>query len=116
MRSLIALLALLAIGLPACIRGGSNRQALVDAGRPRETAPVQSALLVAIDADGRCQLAGKALSDDELKVALQQAKARGPGKTVLLQVAQGVTHGRVLEVADFARAAGLPISMGADGK
>ena len=68
------------------------------------------------DADGRCQLAGKALSDDELKVALQQAKARGPGKTVLLQVAQGVTHGRVLEVADFARAAGLPISMGADGK
>jgi biopolymer transport protein ExbD len=67
----------------------------------------QSDLSVAILLDGRTVVGGKVLGDEELKTMFDEAKARAPETTVIVQADEGVHHGRVVAVMEMAKAAGL---------
>ncbi|MDX2013075.1 MAG: biopolymer transporter ExbD [Myxococcaceae bacterium] len=64
-------------------------------------------LSVAILSDGRLVLAGDVVSPDELKRAFDDAKAKNPDTLVIVQADEGVPHGKVVEVMEAAKAAGL---------
>ncbi len=62
---------------------------------------------VAILQDGRAVVAGKVLDDAALKEAFQEAHRRSAETIVLFQADEGVPHGRVVQVMELARQAGL---------
>ncbi|MCA3014076.1 MAG: biopolymer transporter ExbD [Myxococcaceae bacterium] len=64
-------------------------------------------LSVAILSDGRLVLAGDVVSADELKRAFDEARAKSPETLVIVQADEGVPHGKVVEVMEAAKAAGL---------
>lgn len=64
-------------------------------------------LSIAILTDGRLVLGGDVVSADELKRALEQAKAKSPDTLVIVQADEGVPHGKVVEVMEMAKTAGL---------
>jgi biopolymer transport protein ExbD len=64
-------------------------------------------LSVAILSDGRLVLAGDVVSSDELKTAFEQAKAKNPDTLVIVQADEGTPHGKVVEVMEMAKGAGL---------
>ncbi len=66
-----------------------------------------SDISVAILADGRIVLSGDVVSADELKKALDQAREKNPETLVIVQADEGVTHGKVVEVMEMAKSAGL---------
>ena len=66
-----------------------------------------SELSVAIIADGRLVLAGDVVSSEELGAALEKARAANPSTLVIVQADEGVPHGRVVQVMEQAKAAGL---------
>lgn len=64
-------------------------------------------LAVAILADGRTVVGGKVLSEDELKERFAEAKKRSDDTTVIVQADLGVPHGKVVDVMELAKGAGL---------
>ena len=64
-------------------------------------------LTVAILADGRVVVGGKVLDAEALKAAFADARAQGQEPLVLFQADEGVPHGRVVQVMEQAREAGL---------
>ncbi len=64
-------------------------------------------LSVAVLIDGRLVLSGNVVTVDELKAALAQAKQKDPSTMVIVQADEGVTHGKVVEVMEMAKTAGL---------
>jgi len=66
-----------------------------------------SDLPVAILADGQIVLAGEVVSEDELKQALDRARNDNPDTLVIVQADEGVPHGKVVEVMELAKTAGL---------
>ena len=64
-------------------------------------------LSIAILADGRLVLAGDVVSADELKAALNRAKEANAETLVVVQADEGVPHGKVVEVMEMAKSAGL---------
>ncbi len=66
-----------------------------------------SDLAVAILADGRVVVAGAAMTLEELRAAFVAAQAKNPGMLVIVQADEGVAHGKVVEVMELAKAAGL---------
>jgi len=64
-------------------------------------------LAVAILIDGRIVVGGQVLSQDELKAKFADAAQRSTETTVVVQADSGVNHGRVVEVMELARSAGL---------
>jgi biopolymer transport protein ExbD len=64
-------------------------------------------LTVAILADGRVVVGGKVLDEAALRAALEGARERSAETLVLFQADEGVPHGRVVEVMQRARDAGL---------
>lgn len=64
-------------------------------------------LSVAILADGRLVLGGDVVTADELKQAFEAAKAKSPDTLVIVQADEGVPHGKVVEVMELAKGAGL---------
>jgi biopolymer transport protein ExbD len=64
-------------------------------------------LSVAVLSDGRVVLAGNVVSTDELKKALDDARTKNPNTLVVIQADEGVPHGRVVEVMELAKGAGL---------
>jgi biopolymer transport protein ExbD len=64
-------------------------------------------LTVAILADGRVVVGGKVLDAAALAAAFADARGRNPDTLVLFQADEGVPHGRVVEVMEQAREAGL---------
>lgn len=64
-------------------------------------------LSIAILADGRLVLSGDVVTAEELKKALADAKAKNPDTLVIVQADEGVPHGKVVEVMEAAKAAGL---------
>ncbi|MBL8939575.1 MAG: biopolymer transporter ExbD [Archangium sp.] len=66
-----------------------------------------SDLSIAILTDGRLVLGGDVVSADELKKALEDAKAKNPDTLVIVQADEGVPHGKVVEVMEMAKSAGL---------
>jgi biopolymer transport protein ExbD len=66
-----------------------------------------SDLSVAILQDGRVVLSGDVITLDELKAAFADAKAKSPDTLVIVQADEGVPHGKVVEVMELAKGAGL---------
>ena len=62
---------------------------------------------VAILADGRVVVGGKVLDEAALTHAFDDAHARSPETVVMFQADEGVAHGRVVQVMELARRAGL---------
>lgn len=67
----------------------------------------QQDVSVAILADGRVLLAGTVVTMDELKKELDAVKAKNPETLVVVQADEGVSHGKVVEVMELAKGAGL---------
>ncbi len=64
-------------------------------------------LSVAVLADGRLVLGGDVVSADELRKAFDEAHVQSPDTMVVVQADEGVPHGKVVEVMELAKAAGL---------
>jgi biopolymer transport protein ExbD len=64
-------------------------------------------ITVAILQDGRAVVGGKVLDDAALRGAFGEARTRSPDTIVLFQADEGVPHGRVVQVMELARQAGL---------
>ncbi len=62
---------------------------------------------VAVLADGRLVLGGDVVTAEELKKAFDTAKAKSPDTLVIVQADEGVPHGKVVEVMEMAKVAGL---------
>jgi biopolymer transport protein ExbD len=62
---------------------------------------------VAVLADGRLVLGGDVVSAEELKRAFAETRAKNPETLVIVQADEGVPHGRVVEVMEAAKEAGL---------
>ncbi|HSM92886.1 MAG TPA: biopolymer transporter ExbD [Anaeromyxobacteraceae bacterium] len=76
------------------------------AGKGAPPAQVQD-LAVAILADGRTVLGGRAVDAEELGRAFEVARGRSAATVVLVQADEQVAHGRVVAVMDLARRHGL---------
>jgi biopolymer transport protein ExbD len=76
-------------------------------GGAADVVPTQSDLAIAILADGRLVLAGNAVTEDELKQSLEQARVKNPDTLVIVQADEGVPHGKVVQVMELAKVAGL---------
>ncbi len=76
-------------------------------GGAKEISATQSDLVVAILQDGRTLVGGEVKSEDELKATFEQAHARAPDTTVIIQADEGVPHGRVVSVMEQAKTVGL---------
>ena len=76
-------------------------------GGASDVTPSASDLSIAILADGRIVLAGNVVTSDELKKALDEAKVKNADTMVIVQADEGVTHGKVVEVMELAKGAGL---------
>ncbi|HYV44820.1 MAG TPA: biopolymer transporter ExbD [Myxococcaceae bacterium] len=93
-------------------QGGSGAKAglkvnLPKGGKAADVALTQTDLSVAVLADGRLVLGGNVVSEDELKKALDEAKAKNPNTMVVVQADEGVPHGKVVAVMELAKGAGL---------
>jgi len=76
-------------------------------GGAADVATQASDMSVAILEDGRLVLGGDVVSADELKKAFADAKTKSPDTMVIVQADQGVPHGKVVEVMEMAKGAGL---------
>jgi biopolymer transport protein ExbD len=76
-------------------------------GSAADVTPATTDLSVAVLADGRLVLAGDVVTVDELKKALAEAQAKNPSTLVVIQADEGVPHGKVVEVMEMAKGAGL---------
>jgi biopolymer transport protein ExbD len=76
-------------------------------GSAADVTPATTDLSVAVLADGRLVLAGDVVTQDELKKALVDAQQKNPSTLVVIQADEGVPHGKVVEVMEMAKGAGL---------
>ena len=76
-------------------------------GGSADVATQASDVSIAILEDGRLVLGGDVVTADELKKAFENAKAKNPDTMVIVQADQGVPHGKVVEVMEMAKGAGL---------
>jgi biopolymer transport protein ExbD len=72
-----------------------------------DVAGVAKDLTVVILADGRVVVGGKVLDAAGLQAIFAEARSHGPEPLVLFQADEGVSHGRVVQVMEQAREAGL---------
>jgi biopolymer transport protein ExbD len=64
-------------------------------------------ITVAVLSDGRIVVAGKVLDEAALQAAFTTARTQNPDTIVMFQADEGVAHGRVVQVMELARRAGL---------
>ncbi len=76
-------------------------------GGAADVTPRASDLSVAVLSDGRLVLAGTVVTVEELKKAFADAKEKSPDTLVIVQADEGVAHGKVVEVMELAKVAGL---------
>ncbi len=76
-------------------------------GGSADVATQASDLSIAILADGRLVLGGDVVNADEMKKAFEDAKSKNPDTMVIVQADEGVPHGKVVEVMEMAKSAGL---------
>src|SRR5512140_2099121 len=93
-------------------QGGGNARAglkvnLPKGGHAADVVPAATDLPVALLADGRLVLAGKVVTEDELRKALDEARKKNPETLVIVQADEGVLHGKVVQVMELAKQAGL---------
>jgi biopolymer transport protein ExbD len=90
-------------------RGGAKAGLKVNLpkGGASDIVPAESDLSVAVLADGRLVLSGNVVSEEELKKALAETQSKNPATLVIVQADEGVPHGKVVQVMEMAKAAGL---------
>jgi len=76
-------------------------------GGAADVAVTSKDMSVAVLEDGRLVLSGNVVTQDELKKAFEQAKTDSPDTLVIVQADEGVPHGKVVEVMELAKGAGL---------
>ena len=76
-------------------------------GGAADVVPQASDLPVAILSDGRLVVGGDVVTAEELKKALDAARTKSPDTLVIIQADEGVPHGKVVEVMEMAKGAGL---------
>jgi biopolymer transport protein ExbD len=76
-------------------------------GAKGELQGVSRDVTVAILADGRVVVGGKVVDDAALRSTFTEARSHGIEPLVLFQADEGVPHGRVVQVMEEAREAGL---------
>ena len=76
-------------------------------GSAADVTPTAADLSVAVLADGRLVVAGSVVTEEELKKALDDAKQKNPDTRVIVQADEGVMHGKVVQVMEMAKTAGL---------
>ncbi len=76
-------------------------------GGSSDVTPTPKDLSVAVLADGRLVLSGNVVTEDELRAAFADAKAKAPDTLVVVQADEGVSHGKVVQVMELAKGAGL---------
>jgi biopolymer transport protein ExbD len=76
-------------------------------GATADVRPTDADLSVAILADGRLVLGGNVVSEEELRAALDETRKKNPDTLVVVQADEGVSHGKVVEVMEWAKNAGL---------
>lgn len=72
-----------------------------------DVATQSSDISVAILSDGRLVLGGDVVSAEELQKAFEAARSKNPDTMVVVQADEGVPHGKVVEVMEMAKTAGL---------
>lgn len=91
--------------------GGGGAQAGLKVNLPKggasDVSVGQKDLSVAILADGRLVLSGNVVTDEELKKNLDDTRKANPATMVIVQADEGVPHGKVVQVMEMAKAAGL---------
>jgi biopolymer transport protein ExbD len=80
---------------------------LPQGGAASDVAVKASDVSVAILADGRVVLSGTVVTMDELKKSFETTHGSAPDSTIIIQADEGVPHGKVVEVMELAKAAGL---------
>jgi biopolymer transport protein ExbD len=93
-------------------QGGSGARAglkvnLPKGGQASDVTPTGSDLSVAVLSDGQVAVKGAIVSLDDLRKAFDAAKAENPETLVIVQADEGVSHGKVVEVIELAKSAGL---------
>jgi biopolymer transport protein ExbD len=76
-------------------------------GGQSDVKPTAKDLSIAVLTDGSVVVAGEVVSMDGLRTVLEKAQADNPGTLVVVQADQGVAHGKVVEVMELAKGAGL---------
>lgn len=76
-------------------------------GSAADVTPAATDLSVAVLADGRLVLSGDVVTADELRKALDAARQKNSSTLVVIQADEGVPHGKVVEVMEMAKGAGL---------
>ncbi|HMK74046.1 MAG TPA: biopolymer transporter ExbD [Myxococcaceae bacterium] len=76
-------------------------------GSAADVTPASTDLSVAVLADGRLVVSGDVVSAEELRRALDAARTKNASTLVIIQADEGVPHGKVVEVMEMAKTAGL---------
>ncbi len=108
----LVLLIIFMVTSSVIVNQGSGAQAglkvnLPKGGQVSDVTPAKTDLSLAILEDGRVVIAGKVMELEELKEALAAAREVSPDTLVIVQADEGVPHGRVVEVMELAKVAGL---------
>ncbi len=99
----LVLLIVFIIAAPA-FRGG------IPVRLPRASAPPVAAgnpVIVTLDAEGNLFVDGSPVPPDDLRPALVASRLESPGRPVLLEADRELPYGRVIEVMDRIRQAGI---------
>lgn len=76
-------------------------------GQAQEIDPSKQSLVLVIPLDGEINVGGKSVPDAELDNLLRAAYTRDKNTQVVLKADKGVQHGRVVNIMERAKAAGL---------
>jgi biopolymer transport protein ExbD len=91
--------------------GGGGAKAGLKVNLPKggasDVTPTERDLSIAILADGRLVVSGDVIDETELRTVLDKTRAESPDTLVIVQADEGVPHGKVVEVMELAKAAGL---------
>ncbi len=90
-------------------------------GAAQEIDPTKASLVLVVPTNGDLQVNGKTIVDGDIDNLFRAAFARDKSTQVVLQADRGVSHGRVVDLMERAKAAGLTrlaigTSAGAGGK
>ena len=76
-------------------------------GQAQEIDPTKQSLVLVIPINGDVQVGGKSMHDQDLDPLFRAAFARDKGTQVVLKADKGVQHGRVVNLMERAKQAGL---------
>jgi biopolymer transport protein ExbD len=91
----------------AGVGAGAGVQVDLPRGAAKEIRATAHDLAVAILVDGRAVVDGDVTPDEELKALFARTAKEAPRTQVILQADRGVPHGRVVEIMEMAKGAGL---------